>query len=74
MAAALYNGKLYTRKTARVYTHAVGVTHAVKQAWHKDADGIAAWCGSIELAQKAARKYSAPQFGFSRIEIVEVLS
>jgi hypothetical protein len=73
MATATYNGKTYNRKTDRAYTHAVGVTHAVVQPWHKgEADGIVAWCGSAELASKAAKKYAAAQWGFSKVQIVEV--
>jgi hypothetical protein len=73
MATATYNGKTYTRKTDRTYTHAVGCTHAVVQPWHRgEADGIVAWCGSAALAAKAAKKYSAAQWGFSRVQVVEV--
>ena len=70
---ATYNGKTYTRKTARGYTYAVGVTHAEVKPWHHgEADGIVAWCGDIVKARTAAKKYSAAQWGFSRVEIVEV--
>lgn len=73
MATAIYNGKTYTRNTARAYTHAVGCTVAKLEPWHKgEPDGIVAWCGSAELATKAAKKYSAPQFGFSQVQVVEV--
>jgi hypothetical protein len=73
MATTTYNGKTYSRKTDRKYTHAVACTVAQLQPWHKgEADGIVAWCGSAELAAKAARKYAAAQWGFSKVEVVEV--
>lgn len=66
-----YNGKTYTRKTARSYQYAVGVTDAVVKPG-READGIVAWCGDLAKAKVAAKKYSAAQWGFSRVEIVEV--
>jgi hypothetical protein len=70
---ATYNGNTYTRKTDRTYTHAVAVTNAEVKPWHNGkADGIVAWCGSAALAAKAAKKYSAPHFEFSKVQIVEV--
>jgi hypothetical protein len=74
MATTTYNGKTYSRKTARTYTRAVGVTDAAPRVGQQDRDGIIAWCGSAELAQKAARKYSNPEWGFCNIEIVGVQS
>ena len=31
-----------------------------------------AWCGTAALAAKAAKKYAAAQWGFSKVQIVEV--
>ena len=73
MATATYNGKTYTRKTDRTYTHAIGCTVAELKPWHKgEPDGIVAWCGSAELAAKALKKYMAPVYEFSKVEVVEV--
>lgn len=70
---ATYNGNTYTRKTDRSYQYAIGVSVAEIKPWHQGkADGIVAWCGDIAKAKAAAKKYSAAQWGFSRVEIVEV--
>lgn len=70
---ATYNGSTYTRNTARSYQYAIGVTHAEVKPWHHgEADGIVAWCGDLAKAKAAAKKYSSAQWGFSRVEIVEV--
>jgi hypothetical protein len=71
---AVYNGKTFTRKTARTYTHAVACTHNPQNmSWRAtDVDGIVAWCGSHAIAIKALRQYSKPQFGFAHVEIVPV--
>ena len=72
---ATYSSKTFTRKTDRTYTHAIGCTEAKLEAWHKgEPDGIVAWCGSAELAAKAAKKYSAAQWGFSRVQVVEAIA
>lgn len=70
---AQYKGKTYNRRTDRTYTHAIGCTLGPGRSRPGD-ECIAAWCGSAELAAKTLRRYSAPSFGFSHLEIVEVLS
>jgi hypothetical protein len=70
---ATYNGKTFSRNTERDYQYAVAITHAEVKPWHKgEADGIVAWCGDFAKAQAAAKKYSKPQWGFCRVEIVGV--
>jgi hypothetical protein len=52
-ASIHFNGKTLTAPTKRAYTHAV--------VWSDgERTGVRNWCGSIELAEKAARKESSP--------------
>jgi hypothetical protein len=69
---AAYEGKTYTRKTDRTYTHAVGCTLGAARGAREGEEGIVAWCGTAALAAKAAKKYAAAQWGFSKVQIVEV--
>ncbi|CAB4146439.1 hypothetical protein UFOVP503_18 [uncultured Caudovirales phage] len=71
---ATYNGKTFTRKTDRSYQYAVAVTLINPQPMHGGPDGIVSWCGDLAKAKTAAKKYSKPQWGFSRVEIVPTVA
>lgn len=52
-ATITINGRTFTAPTKRAYTHAVVWTRG-------DLVAVRGWCGSLELAEKAARKESSP--------------
>lgn len=62
---ATYNGKNYTRKTIHSYSHALAFTRT------DGTEFVYTWCRRLDLAEAAKKKYSAPGWGYPKIEIVE---
>jgi len=66
------DGRLFTRKTDRTYTHAIAI-------YRNDAWAIEEWCGRQDLAEKAASRWLTGYDGFflkqhpeGKVAIVEV--
>jgi len=74
--ATLPNGEAVTRKSARIYTHAVVVEGFMntRKGQHEEEPGLLNWCGSEALAQKAADKARSggPSGYWTGVQVIEV--